>query len=149
MQAIMRFVGLVLVSVLAVSTVFIAQAAPPAPQVTQPSLYLPLINKGYAILNDAVGTIAPAAQADLFNWLKEANSQVLQQSLKNLDAAFSNYFEMRKNGTLPPAGKKPRKDGMPKGYQTYHSKHDDQSIRNASQSMVSWSTCLRSAGYRR
>lgn len=64
-----------------------------------------------------------------FEWLKDADSQVLQQSLKNLDAAFNRFFEMHREGTLPPSGKKPRKDGMPKGYPTFHSRHDDQSIR--------------------
>jgi len=62
-------------------------------------------------------------------WLKDADSQVLQQSLKNLDAAFNRFFEMHKIGTLPPQGKHPRKDGMPKGYPTFHSRHDDQAIR--------------------
>src|SRR5688572_4347573 len=32
-------------------------------------------------------------------WLKEADSQVLQQSLKDLDQAYANYFEMIKSGT--------------------------------------------------
>src|SRR5262249_20323346 len=62
-------------------------------------------------------------------WLKEADSQVLQQALKNLDKAYANFFEMCKNGTLPPPGKKPRKDGMPKGYPNYKKKSDDQAIR--------------------
>ena len=68
-------------------------------------------------------------QTDGFEWLQEASAQVLQQSLKDLDAAFNNFFRMVKEGTLPKPGKKPRKDGMPKGYPTFHSKHDDQSIR--------------------
>lgn len=64
-------------------------------------------------------------------WLKEADSQVLQQSLKDLDRAYVNYFEMVKNGTLPKPqpGQKPRKDGMPLGYPRFKSKYDDQSIR--------------------
>ena len=62
-------------------------------------------------------------------WLKEADSQVLQQSLKDLDTAYTNYFRMVKEGTLPKVGNKPRKDGMPKGYPKFHSKHDDQLIR--------------------
>lgn len=64
-------------------------------------------------------------------WLKEADSQVLQQSLKDLDRAYINYFEMVKNGMLPKPqpGQKPRKDGMPLGYPTFKSKYDDQSIR--------------------
>lgn len=64
-----------------------------------------------------------------FEWLKEADSQVLQQSLKNLDTAFQNFFRNVKEGALPKPGKKPRKDGMPKGYPSFHSKHDAQSIR--------------------
>lgn len=68
-------------------------------------------------------------QFEGFEWLKEADSQVLQQSLKDLDKAFERFFEMSKKGTLPKTGKKPRKDGMPKGYPKFHSKHDDQSIR--------------------
>jgi putative transposase len=68
-------------------------------------------------------------QFDELAWLQEADSQVLQQSLKDLDAAYQNFFEMVKTNTLPLPGKKPRKDGMPKGYPAFHSKHDDQSIR--------------------
>jgi len=68
-----------------------------------------------------------------FVWLKEADSQVLQQSLKDLETAFQNFFRMNKEHTLPPVGKKPRKDGTQrvpaKGYPAFHSKHDDQSIR--------------------
>ena len=69
-----------------------------------------------------------------FPWLKEADSQVLQQSLKDLDAAYQRFFDMNKKGTLPTGGAlarkgQPRKDGMPKGYPTFWSKHDDQSIR--------------------
>lgn len=73
--------------------------------------------------------LASIKQDPEFGWLKEADSQVLQQSLKNLDAAFQRFFEMHKTGTLPPVGKHPRKDGMPKGYPSFHSRHDDQSIR--------------------
>ena len=32
-----------------------------------------------------------------FTWLKDCHSQVLQQSLKDLDSAFSNFFEKRAN----------------------------------------------------
>lgn len=62
-------------------------------------------------------------------WLGQADSQVLQQSLKDLDKAFQNFFRNHKNGTLPPPGKKPRKDGMPNGYPTPRRKFDKQSIR--------------------
>src|SRR5437867_4310301 len=34
-------------------------------------------------------------------WLKEADSQVLQQSLKDLDKAYVRFFDMAKQGTLP------------------------------------------------
>ncbi len=61
-------------------------------------------------------------------WLKAADSQVLQQSLMDLDKAYKNFFEKVKNGTLPKGGK-PRKDGMPKGYPSFRSKYDEQSIR--------------------
>src|SRR5215212_9803616 len=74
MQSIMRFAALVLIGTLALSNVFVARAALSAPsdvghspQLTPSSLYLPMIQKGYAILNDAVGAIEPVAQAGLFN----------------------------------------------------------------------------------
>lgn len=62
-------------------------------------------------------------------WLKAADSQVLQQSLMDLDKAYKNFFEKVKNGTLPKGNGKPRKDGMPKGYPSFRSKYDEQSIR--------------------
>lgn len=62
-------------------------------------------------------------------WLKQADSQVLQQALRDLDRAYQNYFERLKNGILPVGNGKPRKDGMPKGYPRYRSKFDEQSIR--------------------
>lgn len=46
-----------------------------------------------------------------FPWLKEADSQALQQSLKDLDRAYVNFFEGRA------------------GYPCFHGKHDKQSIR--------------------
>ncbi len=68
-----------------------------------------------------------------FVWLKEADSQVLQASLEDADRAYQNFFRNHKNGTLPPVGKVPRKDGTQrvpvKGYPRFWSKHDDQSIR--------------------
>ena len=78
---------------------------------------------------DCANAMAELKTTEAYAWLKEADSQALQQSLKNLDKAFENYFRMCREGTLPPAGKKPRKDGMPKGYPAFHSKHYDQSIR--------------------
>lgn len=64
-------------------------------------------------------------------WLKEADSQVLQQSLMDLDRAYANFFRKAKEGTLPKSqpGQKPRKDGMPLGYPRFKSKYDEQSIR--------------------
>src|SRR5215216_5332320 len=44
-------------------------------------------------------------------WLKEADSQALQQALKDLDRAYTNFFAGRA------------------GYPTFYSKHDTQSIR--------------------
>ena len=44
-------------------------------------------------------------------WLKQADSQVLQQKMKDLDNAYQNFFEKRA------------------GYPNYHAKHDKQSIR--------------------
>ena len=52
----------------------------------------------------------------------------MQQSLRDLDKAYKNYFERRKNGTLPKSQKR-RKDRMPPGYPRYKSRHDKQSIR--------------------
>lgn len=63
------------------------------------------------------------------DWLKQANAQVLQQSLKDLDKAFQNFFRNKREGTLPPPRKKPRKDGMPMGYPSFKRKFDKQSIR--------------------
>ncbi|MCQ3980625.1 MAG: transposase [Anaerolineae bacterium] len=64
-------------------------------------------------------------------WLKEADSQVLQQALRDLDRAYANYFKKAREGTLPKPqpGQKPRKDGMPLGYPRFRSKNDEQSIR--------------------
>ncbi|MCK6623840.1 MAG: transposase [Anaerolineae bacterium] len=64
-------------------------------------------------------------------WLKEADSQVLQQVLRDLDGAYATYFKKAKEGTLPKPqpGQKPRKDGMPLGYPRFRSKYEEQSIR--------------------
>jgi len=65
-----------------------------------------------------------------YSWLREADSQVLQQKLGDLEKAFKNYFRMCKTGTLPSSkGKKPRKDGKPRGYPRFKCKRDKQSIR--------------------
>lgn len=52
-----------------------------------------------------------------YEWLKDADSQVLQQKLKDLDQAYRNFFQRVKQGTHPA------------GYPRYKSKHSKQSIR--------------------
>jgi len=64
-----------------------------------------------------------------FVWLREADSQVLQQSLKDLQTAFDNFFRMHEEGTLPRGKGKARKDGKPKGFPRFKSRRDRQSIR--------------------
>ena len=39
---------------------------------------------------------------DEFEWLKEVNSQSLQQSILNLDVAFTNFFRRVKEGSKNP-----------------------------------------------
>jgi putative transposase len=63
------------------------------------------------------------------DWLEQADSQVLQQSLKDLDKAFQKFFRNKREGALPPPSKKKRKDGMPNGYPSAKRKFDKQSIR--------------------
>ena len=60
-------------------------------------------------------------------WLQDGHSQVLQFALRNLDTAYTNFFRMFREGTLPKQEGKPRKDGLPKGFPRYHSKRDKQS----------------------
>lgn len=60
-------------------------------------------------------------------WLQDGHSQVLQFALRNLDTAYTNFFRMFREGTLPKQDGKPRKDGLPKGFPRYHSKRDKQS----------------------
>lgn len=79
--------------------------------------------------NDCAGILTEAKDNPDLAWLKQANAQVLQQSLKDLDKAFQNFFRNKANGTLPPPRKIPRKDGMPNGYPTLRRKTDKQSIR--------------------
>ncbi|MCL4298847.1 MAG: transposase [Anaerolineae bacterium] len=67
-------------------------------------------------------------QTEPYGWLNQGDSQVLQGVLDQLDTAYQNFFRMKREGTLPPSNGKPRKDGMPKGFPHYHSKHDEQSI---------------------
>jgi putative transposase len=63
-----------------------------------------------------------------YGWLSQGDSQVLQTALEQLDTAYQNFFRMNREGSLPKGNGKPRKDGMPKGFPRYHSKHDKQSI---------------------
>lgn len=70
------------------------------------------------------------AECEDFEWLSQADSQVLQQSLQDLDKAFSRYFDMcRGKLPKPKPSAKPRKDGMELGYPTFKRKFDKQSIR--------------------
>lgn len=78
---------------------------------------------------DCQKELAKLKTADGFEWLKDADSQALQCSIRDLDTAFQNFFRMNKEGKLPPPGDKPRKDGMPKGYPKFKSKHNDQSYQ--------------------
>ena len=60
--------------------------------------------------NDCAMDLADILKVD-YPWLKEADSQTMQQSLKDLDRAYKNFFEGRAD------------------YPNFHSKHDKQSIR--------------------
>ena len=60
--------------------------------------------------NDCTTDLADMLKAE-YPWLKEANAQVLQQALKDLDRAYVNFFEGRAN------------------YPKFKGKHDKQSIR--------------------
>lgn len=60
--------------------------------------------------NDCAMDLADILKVD-YPWLKEADSQTMQQALKDLDRAYKNFFEGRA------------------GYPAFHSKHDKQSIR--------------------
>lgn len=79
--------------------------------------------------NDTAQMLYCWKRTEPLSWLKQADSQVLQQSLKDLDRAYKNFFRMQAEGTLPKGNGKPRKDGRPKGYPTYKSKFEEQSIR--------------------
>jgi putative transposase len=60
--------------------------------------------------NDCATDLADILKVD-YPWLKEADSQTMQQALKDLDRAYVNFFEGRA------------------GYPAFHSKHGQQSIR--------------------
>jgi len=97
--------------------------------------YLALRNKTYEetgrSLNytETAGDMRRLKADPEFAWLREADSQVLQQSLMDLQKAFDNFFRKHKNGTLPAPGKKRCKDGKPRGFPKFKSKRDRQSIR--------------------
>lgn len=60
--------------------------------------------------NDCAMDLADILKVD-YPWLKEADSQTMQQALKDLDRAYKNFFEGRAD------------------YPNFHSKHNKQSIR--------------------
>ncbi len=60
--------------------------------------------------NDCALDLADILKVD-YPWLKDADSQTMQQVLKDLDKAYKNFFDGRA------------------GYPNFHSKHDKQSIR--------------------
>jgi len=60
--------------------------------------------------NDCANDLTQQLKVD-YPWLKEADSQALQQALKDLDRAYVNFFEGRAD------------------YPNFHGKHDKQSIR--------------------
>lgn len=67
-------------------------------------------------------------QTEPYSWLNQGDSQVLQGALDQLETAYQNFFRMKRENSLPKGNGKPRKDGMPKGFPRYHSKHAEQSI---------------------
>ena len=64
---------------------------------------------------DLIKQIPPLKEE--FEWLKEVNAQSLQQSIRNLDAAFNNFFRRKKEGNQNP------------GYPTYKKKQGRQSFQ--------------------
>ncbi|MFN8489685.1 MAG: RNA-guided endonuclease TnpB family protein [Caldilineaceae bacterium] len=77
---------------------------------------------------DCAWFLAQAKDDPQLAWLKDADSQVLQQSLMDLDKAYKRFFDLDAKGMLPKL-KKPRHDGMPGGYPSTKCKRDKQSIR--------------------
>lgn len=76
--------------------------------------------------NEMAGLLTQLKQTDQYHWLKDAHSQILQQSLKDLDSAYKNFFRNLKNGTLPKNSEgsfKKRKNGQLKGSPTFKRKH--------------------------
>ena len=64
-------------------------------------------------------------KTDKYNWLKEVNSQSLQQSLKNLEIAFKNFF--RKQNDFPVFKKKSNNQSfrVPQHIQLYENESND------------------------
>jgi putative transposase len=60
---------------------------------------------------DIIKKITELKNTDEYKWLKETHSQTLQQSIINLDKAFSNFFRRVKSGQIP-------------GYPRFKSKYD-------------------------
>lgn len=59
-----------------------------------------------------------------YPWLGEVQSYAYQAAFKDLQAAFSRYFKLKKAGKLsPPEGWKPRKDGKPFGWPRFKSRN--------------------------
>lgn len=63
-------------------------------------------------------------KGERFPWVYEVTKTACEGAFMDLRAAFKNYFERKKAGTLPKAkpGQKPRKDGQPLGYPHFKSK---------------------------
>lgn len=97
--------------------------------------YLDVRNRTYAETGKSLNYYATAGQLTRlksdpeFVWLRETDSQVLQQSLIDLQRAFDHFFRMHSQGSLPRGNGRPRKDGKPKGFPRFKSKHEAQSVR--------------------
>lgn len=63
-------------------------------------------------------------KGECFPWVYEVTKTACEGAFMDLQAAFNNYFERKKAGTLPKAkpGRKPRTDGQPLGYPHFKSK---------------------------
>jgi hypothetical protein len=82
----------------------------------QPSYQKPSLTKLKQEFNQLKG--------ERFPWVYEVSKTACEGAFMDLRAAFKNYFERQKAGTLPKAkpGRKPRKDGQPLGYPHFKSK---------------------------
>ena len=77
---------------------------------------------------DCAWFLAQAKDDPNLAWLQDADSQVLQQALLDLEKAYKRFFSLQAKGMLPKR-KQPRKDRMPGGYPSTKRKHDKQAIR--------------------